>query len=78
VSADPGPTRVLLVEDDPNIVDLVRSNLVVRGFAVDVATSGTGVAARVHPPPDGASPAAAPPDIVLLDLMLPGADGFEV
>ena len=37
---DADATRVLLVEDDPNIVDLVRSNLVVRGFAVDVSTTG--------------------------------------
>jgi two-component system KDP operon response regulator KdpE len=70
------PTRVLLVEDDPNIVDLVRSNLVVRGFDVDVATTGDGVAARVG---DGGGPVdGARPDIVLLDLMLPGGDGFEV
>ena len=34
--SDDDATRVLLVEDDPNIVDLIRSNLVVRGFAVDV------------------------------------------
>lgn len=70
----PRPTRVLLVEDDPNIVDLVRSNLVVRGFEVDVATTGEGVADRVG----GAVPPEARPEIVLLDLMLPQVDGFEV
>jgi two-component system, OmpR family, KDP operon response regulator KdpE len=63
------PTRVLLVEDDPNIVDLVRSNLVVRGYDVDAVETGAGVAARVR---------EAQPDIVLLDLMLPEVDGFEV
>ncbi|HET6951979.1 MAG TPA: response regulator transcription factor [Acidimicrobiales bacterium] len=62
-------TRVLLVEDDPNIIDLVRSNLVVRGYAVDAVRTGDGVAAQVR---------EAPPDIVLLDLMLPEVDGFEV
>lgn len=62
-------TRVLLVEDDPNIVDLVRSNLVVRGFEVESLTTGAGVADRL---------AADQPDIVLLDLMLPEVDGFEV
>ena len=62
-------TRVLLVEDDPNIIDLVRSNLVVRGFEVDSLTTGAGVADRL---------AADQPDIVLLDLMLPEVDGFEV
>jgi two-component system, OmpR family, KDP operon response regulator KdpE len=62
-------TRVLLVEDDPNIVDLVRSNLVVRGFEVESLTTGAGVADRL---------ADEQPDIVLLDLMLPEVDGFEV
>ena len=66
---DAATTRVLLVEDDPNIVDLVRSNLVVRGFAVDTSTTGEGVVDRV---------AAEPPDAVLLDLMLPVVDGFEL
>ena len=33
-------TRVLLVEDDPNIVDLIRSNLAVRGFDTVVSTDG--------------------------------------
>jgi two-component system KDP operon response regulator KdpE len=81
----PPATRVLLVEDDPNIVDLVRSNLVVRGYEVDVATSGDGVAGRVAGPGpgEGSGEARSPgsavrPDIVLLDLMLPGTDGFEV
>jgi two-component system, OmpR family, KDP operon response regulator KdpE len=66
---DAAATRVLLVEDDPNIVDLVRSNLVVRGYAVDTSTTGEGVVERVS---------ADPPDVVLLDLMLPEADGFEL
>jgi two-component system KDP operon response regulator KdpE len=67
--ADGGATRVLLVEDDPNIVDLIRSNLVVRGYAVDTSSTGEGVVERVR---------AEPPDVVLLDLMLPVADGFEL
>jgi two-component system KDP operon response regulator KdpE len=68
--ADHGATtRVLLVEDDPNIVDLIRSNLVVRGYEVDTSTTGEGVVERV---------AGEPPDVVLLDLMLPVADGFEL
>jgi two-component system KDP operon response regulator KdpE len=62
-------TRVLLVEDDPNIVDLIRSNLVVRGYAVDTSSTGEGVVERV---------AVDPPDVVLLDLMLPVVDGFEL
>lgn len=66
---DPTLTGVLVVEDDRNIVDLIRSNLLVRGYAVEVSTTGRDVLQRV---------ASAQPDIVLLDLMLPGADGFDL
>jgi two-component system KDP operon response regulator KdpE len=62
-------TRVLLVEDDPNIVDLVRSNLTVRGYEVRTDTTGARVVDDVR---------RDPPDVVLLDLMLPDADGFEL
>jgi two-component system KDP operon response regulator KdpE len=62
-------TRVLLVEDDQNIVDLIRSNLLVRGFHVDVSLRGEGVVRQVE---------TVGHDVVLLDLMLPDADGFEL
>lgn len=62
-------TVVLLVEDDQNIVDLVRTNLIARGFEVIVSKSGADAAALLE---------ADSPDIVLLDLMLPGLDGFEL
>lgn len=62
-------TRVLIVEDDANIVDLIRSNLLARGYEVDVCETGHGVPELV----DRYDPA-----IVLLDLMLPGEDGFEI
>jgi two-component system KDP operon response regulator KdpE len=62
-------TRALLVEDDPNIVDLVRSNLAVRGFDTIVSTDGAQTLQLLE---------TEEPDIVLLDLMLPGADGFEL
>ena len=62
-------TVILLVEDDPNIVDLVRANLLARGFTVVVSRTGEGVPALVRD--SGA-------DLVLLDLMLPGADGFDL
>jgi len=61
-------TKVLIIEDDPNIVDLIRSNLVVRGFDT-VVSVGTKVLALLE---------AEQPDMVLLDLMLPEADGFEL
>jgi two-component system, OmpR family, KDP operon response regulator KdpE len=62
-------TKVLLVEDDPNIVDLIRSNLAVRGFDMTVSTDGLRALALLE---------SGQPDVVLLDLMLPGIDGMEL
>jgi two-component system KDP operon response regulator KdpE len=62
-------TRVLLIEDDPNIVDLIRSNLSVRGFDTMVSTDGAKALQLIE---------NGRPDIVLLDLMLPGVDGMEL
>jgi two-component system KDP operon response regulator KdpE len=62
-------TRVLLVEDDPNIVDLIRSNLAVRGFDTMVSTDGVRALQLLE---------SGRPDVVLLDLMLPGVDGMEL
>jgi two-component system, OmpR family, KDP operon response regulator KdpE len=62
-------TRVLLVEDDPNIVDLIRSNLAVRGFETMVSTDGSRALQLLE---------SKRPDVVLLDLMLPGIDGMEL
>jgi two-component system KDP operon response regulator KdpE len=63
------PTCVLLVEDDRNIVDLVRSNLVARGFSVIVSTDGSDALALLN---------REQPDIALVDLLLPRSDGFEL
>ncbi len=62
-------TCVLLVEDDRNIVDLIRSNLTVRGYSVVVSLDGSDVLRLVE---------EERPDIALIDLMLPAADGFEL
>ena len=62
-------TRALVVEDDPNIVDLIRSNLAVRGFDTVVSTDGVRALQLLE---------TEEPDIVLLDLMLPEVDGFEL
>jgi two-component system KDP operon response regulator KdpE len=66
---DQPATLVLVVEDDPNIVDLVRSNLLVRGFSVLVSRRGDDVLSIVD---------THAPDLVLLDLMLPAVDGFDL
>ncbi|MGI8752097.1 MAG: response regulator transcription factor [Acidimicrobiales bacterium] len=57
------------MEDGPNIVDLIRSNLAVRGFDTVVSTDGARALQLLE---------IEQPDIVLLDLMLPEADGFEL
>lgn len=62
-------TRALLVEDDPNIVDLIRVNLAVRGFETLVSTTGSKALQLLE---------TESPDIVLLDLMLPDVDGFDL
>jgi len=60
---------ILVVDDERQIVDLVRLYLEKDGFAV--VTAGTGDEAL-------AAHARHDPDLVILDLMLPGRDGFEV
>jgi two-component system, OmpR family, KDP operon response regulator KdpE len=62
-------TRALVVEDDPNIVDLIRSNLAVRGYDTIVSVDGLRALRLLE---------TESPDIVLLDLMLPEVDGFEL
>jgi len=60
--------RILVVDDEPPIVDLVRGYLEREGFAVDVATDGPSAVAAVRD---------IGPDVVVLDVMLPGFDGVE-
>jgi two-component system, OmpR family, KDP operon response regulator KdpE len=62
-------TCALVVEDDPNIVDLIRSNLSVRGFDTVVSVDGRKALQLLE---------TEEPDIVLLDLMLPEVDGFDL
>jgi DNA-binding response OmpR family regulator len=63
------PTRVLVVDDEPMVRDVLARYLRKEGFEVDVAEDGERALAA-H--------AAASPDLVLLDLMLPRVDGLEV
>ncbi|MFF3686316.1 response regulator [Streptomyces sp. NPDC002187] len=62
-------TRVLVVEDDSQLVRALTINLKARRYEVDAATDGT-AALRLA--------AAGPPDAVLLDLGLPDMDGLDV
>jgi two-component system KDP operon response regulator KdpE len=62
-------TRVLVVDDEPGVLRALGTNLRARGYVVDLAISGEAAlesAARHHP------------DVVVLDLGLPGIDGVEV
>jgi DNA-binding response OmpR family regulator len=68
VSASP-VSRVLVVDDEPPIVELVRGYLEREGFLVTVAADGLTAIERAR---------ADAPDVVVLDLMLPGLDGIEV
>lgn len=63
------PCRVLLVEDDARLAALVQEYLEQHGFAVMIETRGDRAAARIL---------GERPELVVLDLMLPGCDGFEV
>ena len=61
--------RVLVIDDDRNITSFLRRALSYSGYEVDVAENG----------PAGLSRALeAPPDLVVLDVMMPGMDGYEV
>ena len=62
-------TRVLVVDDEPQILRALRINLRVREYQVDVAATGTEALATA---------ARHPPDLVILDLGLPDLDGVEV
>jgi len=61
--------RVLIVDDEPNIVLSLQFLLSREGYDVDIARDGEGALAIA---------ARTPPDLVVLDLMLPGMSGYEV
>ena len=62
-------SRVLVIEDNPDLAFGLRNNLEIEGYEVEVAPDGhAGLAAA----------RARRPDLVVLDLMLPGLDGFRV
>ncbi len=62
-------SRILVVEDDPDIADLLRHFLERAEHDVDVLTQGTDALERVR---------TQTPDLVILDRMLPGVDGLEI
>ena len=61
--------RVLIIEDDKDIVELVRYNLTNEGFQVSAAFDGSGGLSALK---------KSPPDLLLLDLMLPKLSGLDI
>ena len=60
---------IFVVEDEEDILELIRHNLVKEGFMVSTATNGAEAVKAIL---------RKPPDLILLDLMLPGMDGLDV
>lgn len=69
INAPAATARILVIEDDPTVAEVVSRYLSREGFQVDV--SGDGISGLK-------SALDAPPDLLVLDLMLPGISGLEV
>ena len=61
--------RILVVDDEPDFVSIVKKNLEKAGFAVDVAYDGVEGMEKVE---------QNPPDAIVLDVMMPEKDGYKV
>ena len=62
-------SRILIVEDNANLAYGLRNNLEIAGYEVEIGEDGEAALERV---------ANEPPDLIVLDLMLPGLDGYRV
>ena len=69
MTAGIGKQRVLVVDDEPSIVDAVATSLRYEGFEVEEAATGRAALASAQ---------NNPPDMIVLDIMLPDLDGIEV
>ena len=61
--------RILIVDDDPDMVELLRLTLIEAGYSVGTATTGQEALRKAQ---------RSPPDLMVLDLLLPGMNGFSV
>ncbi len=68
-ATDVARKNILVVEDEEDILELVEYNLAKNGFRVTTVSSGEAALREVR---------TDPPDLVVLDLMLPGVDGLEI
>ena len=62
-------TRILVVEDNPDLAYGLRNNLEIEGYGVEVVEDGSEGLTRAR---------TGGPDLIILDLMLPGLDGYRV
>ncbi len=62
-------SRIFVVDDEPDVVELLRTILEAEGFEVEATTNGRSALPRI---------VDRPPDLLLLDLMMPDMDGFEL
>jgi two-component system response regulator MprA len=63
------PDRILVIDDETKIVDFIRRGLKYEGYEVDSAYDGLSGLAQAR---------NEPPDLIILDIMMPGLDGLEV
>lgn len=68
-SSQPGQRRILVVDDEPTIRESISARLSAEGYAVDTEDNGLDAVRHCRD---------NPPDLVVLDVMLPGLDGLEV
>ena len=61
--------HILVVDDDPEIVSFLKRGLVYEGYSVDTANDGVEALAKAL---------EREPDLIILDIMMPGIDGIEV
>lgn len=61
--------KVLIVDDDKNLLEVIKYNLVKEGYSVVLAENGTQAVETAR---------QEKPDLIILDVMMPGLDGFEV
>ena len=64
-----GRGRIMVVDDDPDVSAMLRTYFMMQGYEVDAVSYGADVLPRCH---------SHRPDLVLLDIMLPDVDGYEV
>lgn len=62
------PKKILLVDDEPVVLTLMKNRVSSRGFSVETAGDGAGALEKAK---------AWQPDFILLDIIMPGMDGYE-